>query len=76
MAVLKCGIKKPLQEEVRTEWMNELMKKIRELLMEVCKTKYTNFNSQTDKLVWNREKIRLAELLLECAIVSIDDYLL
>jgi len=55
---------------------SELMKKVRELLTEVCKTKYTNFNPQTDKLVWNREKIRLAELLLECAIVSIDDYLL
>ncbi|MBW1668639.1 MAG: hypothetical protein JRJ66_11405 [Deltaproteobacteria bacterium] len=42
---------------------SELMKNVRELLTELCETKYTNFNSKTDKIVWNREKIRLAELL-------------
>ena len=55
---------------------SELMKNVRELLTELCETKYANFNPKTDKIVWNREKIRLAELLLKCAIVSIDDYLL
>lgn len=55
---------------------SELMKNVRKLLTDLCKTKYTTFNPQTDKMLWNREKIRLAELLLKCAIVSIDDYLL
>jgi len=55
---------------------SELMKKVRALLQEVCETKYTDFNPQTDKIAWNREKIRLAELILKCTIVSIDDYLL
>jgi len=30
---------------------SELMKKMRELLMKVCKSRYANFDPQTDKLV-------------------------